>query len=495
MKLDSPLIVGTGPSAVACAAALIGAGIRPVMLDGGAAPGAGALRRREHPHDAAARRDAGVAQGSKSPGQKTWFGSSFATDQPFDGLVDYADPVLARTSYAVGGLSRVWGGTFAFFEGIDRWPADVRPEACDFDAVRRLVPSATTDFSGGPAARLADGEIPGAARCGSLMRRVAERAGDEWRIVASTVAIDRRRGSGRFCDLAGTCLDGCRSDSIWYAGDQLAAWKRARRVEHLSGLAVLAVSESADGVSVRVSDGTTTSSIDAPRVYLAAGAIGTAAIVVRSGLRRSVSLQDTATVFAAALRLGRADRNPQPHHRLSQWWARTADAAFLAQVYPPDQGNAGRLAERLPLASRTPAAAARLAGRLFPVIAYLDPARSDTLTVEAFGDTARVAVVPRPGSRREFQRQLRRFAGLLTRHGYVLPAALGDFSPAGTGYHTGASLPHGAATDALGRLDGLTRVHIVDSTVLPRLEVGSITPTVMANAVRIGRQSAGLDLR
>ena len=45
--------------------------------------------------------------------------------------------------------------------------------------------------------------------------------------------------------------------------------------------------------------------------------------------------------------------------------------------------------------------------------------------------------------------------------------------------------PGALETDALGRLSGLQRVHLVDASVLPSIPATTITLSVMANAHRI----------
>jgi hypothetical protein len=65
----------------------------------------------------------------------------------------------------------------------------------------------------------------------------------------------------------------------------------------------------------------------------------------------------------------------------------------------------------------------------------------------------------------------------------------------GRGFHTGSSFPmskspNGLESDLLGRPAGLTRTHVVDSSVLPSIPATTITFTVMANAHRIGQAVA-----
>jgi hypothetical protein len=488
-RFDVPVVVGTGPSGIACAHALIERGIRPVMLDGGGSPGQEALARsRVADLPSVVEGAAGSTASRNNPAEKTWFGSSFATTPHPSSPLGYETGLTARASYAVGGLSRIWGGTFTFFRGLDDWPSAIRPAQADLDAVRALVPSSTTDLSG--ADQLTEGTVPGSESAARAMRRFSEASDGTWEVEASQVAIDSRLASRRRCVLLGTCLDGCAADALWYAGDTVRDWAESGLVTHLSGV-VNAVEEEEGRVILRMADGSAAESIEAPRVYIAAGALSTGALLVRSGIARQLVLRDTATAFGAALQI-RAGGDRRPHHGLSQWWARNADSTFLAQVYPPYAGNAQRLAARIGFLAKAPGALDRLARRLHPVIAYLGAEFSDRITVSADGDRVVVRGQLSEASRDEFRARMASFSSILRHAGYLLPVFVTEFSMPGTGYHFGASLPHGNGTDSLGRPSGMARLHIVDSTVLPQLEVGSITPTVMANAIRVGRESGDL---
>jgi choline dehydrogenase-like flavoprotein len=60
----------------------------------------------------------------------------------------------------------------------------------------------------------------------------------------------------------------------------------------------------------------------------------------------------------------------------------------------------------------------------------------------------------------------------------------------GSSNHLGGQFPHSLIkqpnkTDIYGRLDGLERVFIVDSSVLPKVNTGPLTFTIMANSKRI----------
>ena len=67
----------------------------------------------------------------------------------------------------------------------------------------------------------------------------------------------------------------------------------------------------------------------------------------------------------------------------------------------------------------------------------------------------------------------------------------------GRGFHSGGSFPMRATpkeleTDTLGRPYGFARIHAVDATVFPSIPATTITFSAMANAHRIGWESAAL---
>ena len=496
MSLEPAVVVGTGPSGVAIAAALMEAGVRPVMLDGGNLPDESAFAGQARSRSSDGNNPLGSSRAGtprkEDPGGKAWFGSSSPFIQPSESRVDYQPDLVARASYGVGGLSRVWGGTFEFYRSFARWPSAARPSQSDFDCVRRIVPSSLTTWPEAGA-----GTSPGEVQGSPVSRRAMEaflrqsRSGG-WDVVPSVIAIDSRRGSDSACQPCGLCLTGCPLDSIWFAGDQIQRWAESGRIDYRPNHVVGKVEERPDRVTLRGQSAEQGFAISAERVFVAAGALSTAALLVESGFVDAVTVRDTATSFGAALDLRRRLK-PVAAHGLSQWWVRTKDEDFSAQVYPPDASNSAVLADRLPMVPSSWPPASRLATRLHPVISYLHESLSDTLTVARSGSRISVMGSLSVETAGAFRDSLRGFARSLRSAGYWMPVRATQFTAPGTGYHFGASLRHGIESDDLGRPFGLSRLHIVDSSVLPALEVGSITPTVMANAIRIGRAVTQMD--
>src|SRR5207253_2913240 len=94
---------------------------------------------------------------------------------------------------------------------------------------------------------------------------------------------------------------------------------------------------------------------------------------------------------------------------------------------------------------------------------------------------------------------IRRVIRKLLRHArdfgaFPVPPML-QIAPAGRGFHSGGTFPMRGQpgefeSDSLGRPCGWQRIHAVDATVLPSVPATTITLSVMANAHRIGWESA-----
>lgn len=474
MTLIDWLIVGSGPSGCAAAAALIERGERPVVVDGG--------------HVSTPTASPGSEHSQNEPGRKSWFGSEQAYAQTSPPQLLYARSVLARASYGVGGFSRVWGATAELQDWAD-WPEDCRPSLQDEERLWELLPRAVTSWPDeqSPGANA----IPGSPSSRRVMQRLRySKATQRWIIQPSAVAIETRPSAPGHCVPCGQCLTGCPRDAIWYSGSVIQSWAARGLVDHRPGVIVERLNEARGVVRVAVRDPRgVRKTLMARHVLVAAGALASAGIAIASGYRQSLYLKDTATAFGGIITAHRASGLDCLAHGLSQWWISDSDHRFLAQVYAPSLENSTRLAVRVPRLLRHLKVLELAALHIHPVVAYLNETESGGLVVKRSGQKI-VVNVHDGGASRSMDRWLRALSRTLRRRGLLMPVGTFEITPPGTGYHSGASLPHGVETDSLGRVAGSRRVHFVDSSVIPTISVGSITPTVMINALRITRQAS-----
>jgi hypothetical protein len=158
-----------------------------------------------------------------------------------------------------------------------------------------------------------------------------------------------------------------------------------------------------------------------------------------------------------------------------------------AQFYSPDSANIDQIFARFPGLKFLKPLLIRQILRVHPFICYLDPKLSAGLVLRKKGE--QIELIPEDDNQsiRYHKVGLRRLGLQLSRIGLFVPIFMLRIPPPGAGFHVGASLAHGELTDHTGRLGQLRKVHIVDGSVLPSLEPGSVTPTLMANAIRIVR--------
>jgi len=470
------IVVGTGPSGVAAIAKLLECGIRPLVLD------AGIVSKR-----------AGIANvapsAPRTEGMKTWFGSDEALQQvKLDVPVDFAGAVTARPSYGFGGLSRIWGATFDFYD-FSSWPSESRPSQEDVEFIRDLVPHSRTVWSG---IQAGENRVLGNSRAGQLFKSMSDSLRSQgWESKESVVAIDTKKDSTRSCCGSARCLTGCPRDAIWFAGNLIQNWIATDAIDYRPGYIVERLESSFRQVKVigsHFGEGVITT---ARTVFLACGPISTGIILINSGFYDQLIVRDSATFFGGVVKFERPNTaDDRQGHQLSQWWLLAANKRASMQVYGPSHEHLDRLRDRVNLPDQM---LKQILDYIYPVIGYLSQDDSESIVMNSFRSTVRLES---SGSRHvlgKFDQSIRDLRRLFLRHGVVVSPRLFRYSGVGGGYHSGSSLPMGVLSDRLGRPRSHSdQIHVVDSSVLPRIEVGSITPTIMANAVRIVNEALKL---
>jgi choline dehydrogenase-like flavoprotein len=253
----------------------------------------------------------------------------------------------------------------------------------------------------------------------------------------------------------------------------------------------------------------TTFEVSASRVYLAAGVIPTTGILLRSlsAYDRPVLMKDS-QYFLLPVLLPRAVTGVQTEsmQTLSQIFLELIDPAISRhtvhlQVYSYSDpiGKALRSAMG-PLAGPLEFVPRALEGRLLLFQGFIHSADSSEIEVRltraASGDERLVLKAVRHAQARSVVRRVvRRLVSQSWTLGVVpLPMAV-QFAEPGRSFHSGGTFPMRQQpttfeTDVWGRPAGWRRVHAVDASVMPSVPATTITFTVMANAHRIGWETA-----
>ncbi len=525
------VVVGSGPTGVACALELADRGEDVTILDVGRGPDEEKARRYAPladlpPSDWDPQLIEDLrAEFSVSRDQlplKPVLGSlhPYATTDP--SAPRPGSGIGATPSNARGGLSTAWGAAILPYRESDiaDWPLGLEDLVPFYRSVLRFMPIAArrdrleAEFPLYVDGRPADVEpTPQIDAFLGDLDRGAERLRDEG-VLAGRARIAVRTeddGGGRGCRRTGLCLHGCPLGAVWSAEQMLGALAARPNVSYVPDRRVERFEEGPD--SVRVTARTAVGDeeeVRAARLFVAAGALPTTRLVLRSldAAGERVELADSQYYTFPLLRSRGADVGvDRLGNTLAQAFLEVNDesdprrsahvqvygysALMLREVASTVHLPPG-LVERVgrPLLSRLLFCQGYLhSDRSRRIGAELDggepsgplrlwPLGSAELTAEAVG-----AVLARIG----------RVAGALRAR--PLRPLLRIWEP-GRGIHVGGGFPmrespSGLETDLLGRPAGLRRVHLVDSSVFPTVPPTTITLTAMANAQRI---AAGRDL-
>jgi choline dehydrogenase-like flavoprotein len=331
-----------------------------------------------------------------------------------------------------------------------------------------------------------------------------------WRFGQSRLAIravDSSRGSG--CVYCGHCLTGCVYGCIYNSAYTVQELKQQPNFRYERDIIVTRLRENSSSVTMEGFHRVTGSplSFEAGRVYLGAGVIPTAQILLRSqdAYEQPLTLRDS-QYFLFPILLTRRVRDVETEalQTLSQVFLELNNPQITRrcvhlQIYTYSDMIAGAVRRALgPLKMF----ARQVQERLVIVQGYLHSDESSSIEMRLKRDGQKDVLQLEPKLNLEAPRAIKRVLRELLKQrralgGFAVPPMLQVARP-GRGFHCGASIPMREKpakfeSDLLGRPAGWSRVHIVDASVLPTVPATTITFSVMANSHRIALQSRELD--
>ncbi|MBY4631275.1 FAD-dependent oxidoreductase [Rhizobium croatiense] len=496
------IIVGSGPAGVSAAFPLIAAGRRVVMLDAGNDAGSEDESRSARVlgrNLESLRADDGSSPKLQTPVARGIL-ERFRRESGITG-----EGFMPVASLARGGLSNIWGAQISYLdaEDIAAWPIDIELLQRSYERIsRRVGLSTNTDLTAGANSGPL---LPLGATAAHVLRRheIAMPADGSFRLFPAVNAILSEPRPGRAaCDLRGDCLYGCPSGAIYNSRQDLLSLQKSPHFRLLDNMRAMSLTSNS-GWTVGTADG---SSFSAPRIILAAGVLGTAALLADllpiggEGLR----LLNSPTLAIPLLSPARLLRSATATHSLAQLglslrYGERASDYVTGAVYEVGSLPAQSFVNRMPLGRKAGRAAFEtIAGSLLVATIYYpgdqsrsyihrDPAAGKGMTVRggfADGFDIRVKDLKRR-LRREWQR-----LGLIPLPGASLAEPGVDAHFAGT-LPMGATGPFGTSVD--GELNLHPGLHVVDGSILPELSSKYITMTIMANADRIAHRLADME--
>ena len=511
--MKTAIVIGSGPSGSTAALTLIERGWSVQMIDIGATPDRDAAERKAR---------------AASPVGLTDQDFNFLADKLFSGAVPlksswgsfypYAvkDPVVnadlklgALMSKGLGGFSSVWGGALLRLANQEyrRWPLAVGALDQHYDAVERLIrPLMTKDalWDNYPFCVEACWSAQGSTQAQSILKSLENASAnmDGW----STLSGASRLAVRNNCNGCGYCMFGCPQDSIFNSESIVANLRTNERFSYLPGFEAIELQESSDSASVvaRRQEDSALCRFSADKVIVAAGAVATPVLLLRSHpALGELLVRDSQYFLLPLLWLRKAPSRVQQGRALSEIFIELDDLSVSEHRIHTQLYTYTRLyREKITRINRFAAApllahlADMAARHLMLAQSYLHSDDSGAIAVSLKGPGRTPFIEDRPNTRTSMvlRRLRKRLKLVLSRSGLFPLAFLAEQAEIGRSYHLGASVPMARTleraneSDMLGRPFGWSSIHIVDSSVLPTIPSTAPTLTIMANARRIAAE-------
>ncbi len=503
--MSNVVIIGSGLSSLASTLALIKKGIKPIIVD------IGLNESSKIKSDFIDSRGNGDI---KSISTKTRFGHDYMYLYPkrlFDTTIQSSNSLNLHLSGGYGGLSTVWGAGLQTCSDdyLKLFPHVFRNEIrMAENYLLNFIPHTYTPDSINekyPWPNLSKSENP--KYIDNALKKILNvngRKTDSLFVAGFPRLAIVGDNSASGCTLCGKCLSGCKFNSIFDSNTVFDKLIADNKINYIKGSVKKLVITEENHISVRGQSPGKSFDIEADRVLLGAGPIGTPLLLMNSNLIPEKIIVKDSQVFYSSYFF--------PKIQLSSKFA-------LAQIiltkkskgdkvnYTKFQGdlNASIYGFSRDLEPRVDEYLRNLKLNLFPInnmgrfflrslfhlIGFIDSEKSGKIQITK-SNLNKVTLTPlvNENTASQINYALEELATFLRKFNfYSLPINLNSNLKIGAGFHSGSSLPMSnkgdALTDFQGRLKNHPNILIIDSSCLPDIPTGSISLTTMANAYRV----------
>jgi ferredoxin len=414
------------------------------------------------------------------------------------------------TSYALGGLSNVWGANILPLlrtETTD-WPVTTETLWPFYKEVSRYIPVCAdnddlTDLFGDCFSSFQT--LPKSRQTISLISSLRKARG-KLRDNGVYFGSSRLAVRASECDPCGLCLYGCPRRLIYSSADSIGLLQSFPGFVYRHGVLAQQVKEGEFEAKVLVKsikDGAH-EWVSCSKVYVGCGPIGSTALMLASLGQEGeeIRLKDSQYFLTPfVLFRGVQKVTSEPLNTLAQAIVEVLNPSVCDRsihlLFYSYNDMYLRAVQKLCGAFFSPLRPVidRALGHMMVLQGYLHSDCSGTLGVSwQCSNQLSLVGYPNVNTRRYVANVLSLLRKNLRAFGGVPLSLLNTIAPIGKSYHLGGSFPMNATpsgwqSDSLGRVKGLKRVHVVDASVLPAVPAQNTTFSVMANAYRIGTES------
>jgi len=401
--------------------------------------------------------------------------------------------MLPLPSKIFGGYSNVWGGAV---EILDKkyhhlWMEEIDNLLQSFDAIGSKI-NLHSSSSDNPAKHHIISELPISNREKQILKSLG-RLGDSFEIDNSTVAFNYKITS-EICDFCHEFKWSCDKDIAWSPKSFFKENIENGRINYLKNTSVFRLSNNAKNEIEVFFDADFENSTPKiyDKVFLAAGAIGTSKIILRSV--DNINMLEILTTDLVTIPYITNKMTSEKKHTFVDIYIKYFRKSLFTfgQLYGFSNNLLSLSKEAVPVAQKFGSFLKFIFKRTGGIFIYLDQKISSSLYVTTKGTEISIE----PGRKNNITKSifiiLQICIQLLFR-GLLLVPFIGSWRKHGNSNHYGSQLPMNLdtnkrlknETDSLGSISTLKNLHIVDSSVLPIVPSGPITFITMANSYRI----------
>lgn len=329
---------------------------------------------------------------------------------------------------------------------------------------------------------------------------------------ASSLAIKQFSSDQQIgCNQCGLCLRGCPSGNIWNPGMTWPTIFERLEFTYKKGEFVERIIESSSCATINLVNIQGVHSEESfDLVLVALGPLQTSALMIRSGFAKNscVTVRDSQMIVIPFFmkNLEKTGSGDSTRISLSDAFFMSEEVNnpleknFFAQVYGWSNDLGNSIEKAFPILKIIPKALKGIfLERVGIAMCFLPMEQSGSIEAsfdENYPGKVVFKAIPGPLSRAEMIRECGKHLKNLN---FKFATLFSKVFPIGLGYHFGASFPTDSgddsslnSSDSEGRPNGARRIHIVDSSSLPKISSRPVTWTTMANACRIGFSSVSV---
>ena len=394
--------------------------------------------------------------------------------------------IYPKPSLIFGGYSNIWGGAVSLIsEGHkDKWGESFNGIQ---NSYKHLISQLNIHSNSKKFVKMTENRLPISEREVKLLKKFSNKSNQNFFADYSAIALDRAADE-TLCCKCGEYAWSCNTNASWSSTNRFEELISEGKVNYIKNAIVNKVSENNQDnfVNVEILTDEKIEIKEFNKVMIGAGAIGTSKIMLNSIQDlKQIEIKSNDLVTIPYLNFSKSSKK---YHTFSDifFQFKNNNKDFFGQLYGISDNLFKMSSNAVPIATKLKYLIKPILKFSGGIFLYFDEMISSTLIIKE----GNIQLSGRKSNKKDsFSALFILFIHLL-KLGILSFPFLGTKKKYGNSNHYGSQFPLSNSkklnsTDLVGRLKNFDNVHIIDSSVLPYLEPGPITLTVMANSFRI----------